>query len=99
MTAPALQSLSTCLKRSLLPLLAILSVWTTAYAEDAAVRVGVLKFGTVNWELNSVEHHAIDTANGIDLQVSGYANGNAAKIAFQGGEVDVIVTDWIWVAR
>ncbi len=99
MTAVALQLFTTSVKRLLLPLVATLSLSATALADDPAVRVGVLKFGTVNWELNAVEHHAIDAANGIDMQVSGYANGNAAKIAFQGGEVDVIVSDWIWVAR
>ncbi len=27
------------------------------------------------------------------------AGGAAAKVAFQGGEADVIVSDWLWVAR
>ena len=69
-----------------------------ASAEEK-VRAGVLKFGTVNWELNSIQHHEIDKANGIELEVIGYANGNASKVAFQGNAVDVIVADWIWVAR
>lgn len=99
MSGLAQQLLSTTVKRLLLPLMAALSLHAAALADDPAVRVGVLKFGTVNWELNAVEHHNIDAANGIDMQVSGYANGNAAKIAFQGGEVNVIVSDWIWVAR
>lgn len=87
------------IKTLLLPVFAAFLATTAVRAADPEVRVGVLKFGTVNWELNSVEHHGIDSANGIDINVSGYANGNAAKIAFQGGEVDVIVSDWIWVAR
>jgi NitT/TauT family transport system substrate-binding protein len=33
------------------------------------------------------------------LDVSGVAGGSAAQIAFQGGETDVIVSDWLWVAR
>jgi NitT/TauT family transport system substrate-binding protein len=71
-----------------------------AHAADVSkVRAGVLKFGTVNWELNTIQHHEIDQANGIDLEVTGYANGNASRVAFQGGAVDVIVADWIWVAR
>ncbi|KAG1715110.1 hypothetical protein GQR58_000063 [Nymphon striatum] len=32
-------------------------------------------------------------------KVQGMAGGAAAKIAFQGGEADVIVSDWLWVAR
>jgi len=82
----------------LLPVLLLLGSGV-ATAEGAKVRAGVLKFGTVNWELNAIQHHGIDEANGIDLEVTGYANGNASRVAFQGDAVDVIVADWIWVAR
>ncbi|WP_323766565.1 ABC transporter substrate-binding protein [Marinovum sp.] len=72
---------------------------TAAWAEDAVLRASVLKFGTVNWELDTITHHGLDTANGFDLQVQGVAGSAAAQIAFQGGETDVIVSDWLWVAR
>lgn len=81
---------------------ACLSVGLTAnsvIAETEVLRAAVLKFGTVNWELDTIQHHGLDTANGFELQVSGVAGGSAAKVAFQGGETDVIVSDWIWVAR
>ncbi|MEL6958456.1 MAG: ABC transporter substrate-binding protein [Pseudomonadota bacterium] len=71
---------------------------TTAWAETP-LRAAVLKFGTVNWELDTIKHHGFDTANGFDLQVQGMAGGSAAKVAFQGGQADVIVSDWLWVAR
>lgn len=63
------------------------------------VRVGVLKFGTVNWELNTVKHHAFDAANGIDLDVSYFAGEDATNVAMLAGELDVIVSDWLWVSR
>lgn len=72
---------------------------TAATAESPVLRAAVLQFGTVNWELDTIEHHGFDTANGFDLQVQGVAGGSAAQIAFQGGEADVIVSDWLWVAR
>ncbi len=72
---------------------------TTAWAETPVLRASVLKFGTVNWELNTIKHHGFDAANGFDLEVQGVAGGSAAKVAFQGGEADVIVSDWLWVAR
>lgn len=72
---------------------------TTAWAETPVLKASVLKFGTVNWELNTIEHHGFDAANGFDLKVQGVAGGSAAKVAFQGGEADVIVSDWLWVAR
>ena len=72
---------------------------TSAFADSPTLRAAVLKFGTVNWELNTIKHHALDTANGFNLEVQGMAGGSAAKVAFQGGEADVIVSDWLWVAR
>lgn len=68
-------------------------------AEPTPVRVAVLKFGTVNWELDVIKHHGLDKANGIDLQVLGLASGQATKVALQAGEVDMIVSDWLWVSR
>lgn len=72
---------------------------TSAWADTPTLRAAVLKFGTVNWEFNTIKHHALDTANGFNLEVQGMAGGSAAKVAFQGGEADVIVSDWLWVAR
>ncbi|WP_417516780.1 ABC transporter substrate-binding protein [Minwuia sp.] len=63
------------------------------------LRLGILKFGTVAWELDTIRHHGLDRAQGIELEVTGFAGKQAAAIAFQGGEVDAIVTDIVWVAR
>jgi len=68
-------------------------------AADPVVKVGVLKFGTVNWELKSMKHHGLDTANGFSLEIVPFAGGDATRIALLGGEVDVIVSDWLWVSR
>jgi len=72
--------------------------WTAAVADDT-VRVGVLKYGTVNWELKSMQHHGLDKANGFSLEIVPFAGGDATRIALLGGEVDVIVSDWLWVSR
>lgn len=71
----------------------------SSYAADPVVRVGVLKFGTVNWELKSMVHHGLDKANGFTLEIVPFAGGDATRIALMGGEVDVIVSDWLWVSR
>lgn len=63
------------------------------------VSVGVLKFGTVNWELDVIKHHGLDKAEGIELHVLGLASKNATSVALLAEEVDIIVTDWIWVSR
>lgn len=70
-----------------------------AVAETPVVKAAVLEFGTVNWELDTIKHHGLDAAQGFELDVQGMAGGAAAKVAFQGGAADVIVSDWLWVAR
>lgn len=70
-----------------------------ALAETPVIRAAVLETGTVNWELDTIKHYGLDSANGYSLDVQGMAGGPAAQVAFQGGEADVIVSDWLWVAR
>ena len=74
-------------------------VASAAFADMPKLRAAVLEIGTVNWELDVIKHHGLDHANGFDLEVTGMAGNPATRIAFQGGEADVIVADWIWVAR
>jgi NitT/TauT family transport system substrate-binding protein len=66
---------------------------------DATVRVGVLKFGTVNWELDVMRRHGLDRAHGVEVKPLELAGKDGAAVALQGGTVDVILTDWLWVAR
>ena len=70
-----------------------------AAAEPAKVRAGVLSYGTVNWELDVVKHYGLDRKEGVELLVTKLGGKNASAVALQGGSVDVIVTDWIWVSR
>lgn len=63
------------------------------------VRIGVLKFGTVSWELDTLKHHGFDAANGLDLEVIYFAGEDASNVALQAGAIDVIVSDWLWVSR
>ena len=63
------------------------------------VRVGVLKFGTVNWEIDTIRHYELDKANGIELDVVPLAGNEATRIALLSGAVDIIVSDWLFVSR
>ena len=48
---------------------AALAITTCAALADAPVlRASVLKFGTVNWELEAIKHHGFDAANGADAE-------------------------------
>jgi len=63
------------------------------------LRVGVLEFGTVNWELTLIQTAELAKKRGIDLKVVPLASSDASTVALQGGAVDMIVSDWIWVTR
>ena len=67
--------------------------------DQPQLRAAMLKTGTVNWEIATIKANGFDTANGFDLVVQDYADNAATRIAFEGGEADVVVADWIWVAR
>ena len=84
----------------LLPLL-LMGAAVPVAAQEAlpTVRVGVLKFGTVNWELDVIEARKLTKKYGFTLKVVALASGDASTVALQGGAVDVIVSDWIWVSR
>lgn len=69
----------------------------TFAAEPPQIKIGTLKFGTVNWEL-SVISEGLDRKHGFVLNRADFADKDATSIALHSGEVDVIVTDWIWVA-
>jgi NitT/TauT family transport system substrate-binding protein len=71
-----------------------------AHSDDEnLVRVGVLQFGTVNWELDVIQTHGLAAREGVDLQVIPLASKSATNVAVQGGAADIIVSDWIWVSR
>ncbi len=77
--------------------LAITGAESAAAAELPQIKVGTLKFGTVNWEL-AVISDGLDRKHGFALKRVDFAHKDATSIALQSGEVDAIVTDWIWVA-
>ncbi|MCP4073133.1 MAG: ABC transporter substrate-binding protein [Hyphomicrobiales bacterium] len=68
-------------------------------AEMAQIRAAVLKIGTVNWELDTIKRNGFDKANGFELVIQPFADNGATRVALEGGEADVAVADWIWVAR
>lgn len=83
----------------LLVLLALVAARPLAAADLGTVRAGVLKFGTVSWELDVIKRHGLDAKEGFTLEVQDYAGNDAASIAFMGGSADLVVEDWLWVAR
>lgn len=80
-------------------LLCLSSAIAANAGELPVLKAAVLKVGTVNWELDTIRHYGLDTQNGFKLEVTGMAGNPATRIAFQGGEADIVVADWLWVAR
>ncbi|MGH6918096.1 MAG: ABC transporter substrate-binding protein [Geminicoccaceae bacterium] len=68
-------------------------------ADLGTIKIGVLKFGTVSWELDVIEQHGLDAKEGFTLEVTGFAANDAADVALMGEAVDGIVEDWLWVSR
>lgn len=85
-------------KLILLSLTLLLSLQAYA-AEKTTLKIAVLAFGTVNWELSTLQNqHLLDNTD-FKIEIHPVANSQAGKIALQSGAVDIIIADWIWVSR
>lgn len=78
-------------------LAAIVCLAQSASAKD--LTFGALATGTVRWELDTIPHFGIDEANGFSVKVPESAGNPATQVALAGGEVDAIMSDWLWVAQ
>ncbi|MGZ2260240.1 ABC transporter substrate-binding protein [Roseobacter sp. A03A-229] len=78
----------------------LMSCAAPVFASDLpTIRAAVLKIGTVNWELATITENGLDRANGFVLDVQPFADNSGTRIAVEGGQADMAVADWIWVAR
>lgn len=87
------------LREAVAVLVLLLAAGPTLAADLGTIRVGVLKFGTVNWELDVIKAHGLDRSEGFTLEVQPFAGNDAADVALMGGAVDAIVEDWLFVSR
>jgi NitT/TauT family transport system substrate-binding protein len=69
-----------------------------AAAADA-IRVAVLKFGTVNWLMDVIKTNGLDAKHGFALDLVELAGRDATTVALQAGDVDLITADWFWALR
>ncbi|MDQ0467142.1 ABC transporter substrate-binding protein [Labrys wisconsinensis] len=86
-------------RREMLMLAGALLAGPAAAAGAQPVRVGVLQFGTVSWEIETIRRQGFDAARGLEVQPVRLASSDAARIAFQAGAVDAIVSDLLLAAR
>ena len=78
---------------------ALITPWLCLAGTPEPIRVGALAFGTLNWELAAIEEEKLAQPNGIAIKTEALAGPEAGKIGIQGGALDIVVADWIWVAQ
>jgi NitT/TauT family transport system substrate-binding protein len=64
-----------------------------------AIRIGVLQFGSVAWQLDVIRQHDLARSEGVRIEVVELASNQATLVALQAGAVDAVVSDLLWVAR
>ena len=85
--------------RLLAALLAILVLAAPPALAADTLRLALQATGTTVWEMAAVSSLHLDQEAGLDLKITELASTEAGKIALQGGSADIIVSDWLWVAR
>ncbi len=75
------------------------AVSTDADAGLPAIRIGILQFGSVGWQLDVMRRHDLARAEGVRVEVVELASNQATLVALQAGRVDTVVSDLLWVAR
>ena len=63
------------------------------------LRFAILKTGTVGWEIELIKARGLDKAADLEIETTELASTEAGKIALEGGSADIVVSDWLWVAR
>jgi NitT/TauT family transport system substrate-binding protein len=81
-------------------LLLVLLALVVQHARAAdSIRVAAQRTGTLAWELEVIRDHEIDRHLNLTIETTELASTEAGQIALKGGSADVILTDWLWVAR
>src|SRR6478736_3069106 len=63
------------------------------------IRLAVQKTGTLAWELDVIKTHGLDRKLDLVIEPIELASTEAGKIALKGGSADLMLSDWLWVAR
>src|SRR6516225_713268 len=84
---------------ALLMMAFVLTASTLTRCGAETIRVAAQKTGTFAWELAVIRAHGLDKEANLSIQPLELASPEAGKIALRAGNVDIIVSDWIWVSR
>ena len=78
---------------------AALAFAATGAAAADRIRLAVQRTGTLSWELDVIKTHGLDRKLDLDIATVELASTEAGKIALKGGSADLMLSDWLWVAR
>ena len=65
----------------------------------APLKIATLRFGTVNWLLDTLVAEGFDVREGVAIQRTDLASTQALTVALQANDVDLAVSDWPWAMR
>jgi NitT/TauT family transport system substrate-binding protein len=82
-------------------LIAVLAFMACACGAEAAdrLRIAIQKTGTASWEIALIKERGLDKAADLDIETTELASTDAGRVALVGGAADMVVEDWLWVAR
>ena len=88
-----------CMSRLRVALVGALAIAASHAVAADRIRIAAQKTGTLSWELDIVKAHGLDRQADLAIERTELASTEAGKIALKGGSADLIVSDWLWVAR
>jgi len=78
---------------------ALMSLQTALAQNDMPeLTVGVLSYGTAQWEMKVILDKELDTRNGVRVNLQNLGGEQAGDVGLQSGDLDVILTDYVWVS-
>jgi NitT/TauT family transport system substrate-binding protein len=66
--------------------------------QGKTIRLALQDGGTAGWEIAAMRAAGLDEHHGIKLDLRAVADSRAGQVALQAGEVDVILSDFVWVS-
>jgi NitT/TauT family transport system substrate-binding protein len=74
-------------------------LWFSPAVAGEKFRIATQATGTFGWELAIARAYGLDKAADLEFETTELATTEAGKIALVGGGADIILSDWLWVAR
>jgi len=79
--------------------LAYAAIPSASFASVGTLRVVALRFGSLNWLLETIRAEGLAEKAGLKLEIITVATNQAGPVALLAGGADVIVSDWTWALR